>query len=95
MLSTLGVAAVAVVVLFVVAMLPPKKKDGNVISNVISSPFQSEPRECNFRKQQIREESEAIASEYRRRADEAWLEELSVKASTLLGSHAKPAVKKA
>lgn len=86
----LGIATVVVLVLLAVLVLPSKKRDADAkqSSNTIL-PFQSPERSQNLREQQVQEEAEAIASEYQRRADEAWLEELSVKASTLLKSPAK------
>ncbi|QDV85473.1 hypothetical protein [Planctomycetes bacterium TBK1r] len=86
----LGIATVVVLVLLAVLVLPSKKRDADTkqTSNTIL-PFQSPERSQNLREQQVQEEAEAIASEYQRRADEAWLEELSVKASALLKSPAK------
>ena len=86
----LGIATVVVLVLIAVALIPSRKrdKDASQAGGVIN-PFQSQQRSSNLREQQVQEEADAIASEYQRRADEAWLEELSVKASTLLKSPAK------
>ena len=40
----------------------------------------------------LQEEAEAIASEYQRRADEAWLDELSVKAAIAAEGTTKTAI---
>ena len=95
MFSMLGIAFVVVFVLIVVALLPAKKreKDANQTGGVIN-PFQSQSRSSNLREQQVQEEADAIASEYQRRADEAWLDELSTKASTLLKSPTKTTTRK-
>ena len=91
----LGIATVVVLVLIAVALLPSKKRDRdtNQSSSVIN-PFQTQERQVNLREQQLQEESEAIASEYQRRSNEAWLDELSDKASALLKAPAKPATRK-
>ena len=91
----LGIATVVVLVLIAVALLPSKKRDrdANQSSSVIN-PFQTQERQVNLREQQLQEESEAIASEYQRRSNEAWLDDLSDKASTLLKAPAKPATRK-
>jgi hypothetical protein len=43
-------------------------------------------RSTTLRQQQLDEEAVALASEYQRRADAVWHEELRTKASKLLGS---------
>lgn len=90
-----GIATVVVLLLSAVALLPSKKRDRdtNQTSSVIN-PFQRQERQANLREQQLQEESEAIASEYQRRSNEAWLDELSDKASTLLKAPSKPAARK-
>ncbi len=90
-----GIATVVVLLLIAVALLPSKKrdKDSNQAASVLN-PFQSPATPVNLREQQLQEESDAIASEYQRRSDEAWLDELSDKASALLKAPAKPAARK-
>lgn len=78
----LGIAAAAVAVLLVIALLPTKKRDETLGQLKQSS---APPTPINLRTQQLDEEASAIAEEYRRRADEVWLEEMRTKASTLLG----------
>ena len=91
----LGIATVVVLVLIVVALLPSKKRDRDANqSGSVINPFQTHERQANLREQQLQEESEAIASEYQRRSNEAWLDELSDKASTLLKAPAKPTTRK-
>jgi len=85
----LGIATVVVLVLVAVAVLPSKKRDRDGTS--FTQPFS---RTINFRKQQLDEEAEAIADEYQRRSDEAWREELGVKAAALFQS-TPPTTKKA
>ncbi len=47
---------------------------------------QAQPtRQTTLRQQQVSEEATAIASEYQRRADAVWLDEVRTKASKLLG----------
>lgn len=92
---TLGIAIIVVLVLIAVALLPPKKRDRDVNqSSPVINPFQTQERQANLREQQLQEESEAIASEYQRRSNEAWLDELSDKASTLLKAPTKPTTRK-
>ena len=76
----LGIATVVVLVLVAVAILPSKKRDRESTGSNFAQPFS---RTVNFRKQQLDEEAEAIADEYQRRSDEAWREELGVKAAEL------------
>ncbi|QDT05188.1 hypothetical protein K227x_35870 [Rubripirellula lacrimiformis] len=90
-----GIATVVVLLLIAVALLPSKKRDkDNAQSTSVINPFHSPAQPVNLREQQLQEESEAIASEYQRRSNEAWLDELSDKASTLLKAPAKPAARK-
>ncbi|XZE56654.1 hypothetical protein SH139x_002777 [Planctomycetaceae bacterium SH139] len=89
----LGVALIVVFVLLALALLPVKKRESLSQLNV-STPalFPAEPvRPFNLRQQQLSEESAAIASEYQRRAEQLWLEELRIKATGLLMNPA-PAV---
>jgi hypothetical protein len=82
----LGIAAAVVGVLLVVALLPAKKRE-ETIDRLKSSGegTPSPPQPLDLRTQQLEEEATAIADEYRRKADEVWLEEVRTKASTLLG----------
>ena len=80
----LGIAAIIVVVLVALALLPVRKRDPDVRQSLLP-PAQS-PLETNLRQQQLREEAAAIADEYQRRADEVWLEEVKGKATGLLGT---------
>ncbi len=90
-----GIATVVVLLLIAGALLPSKKRDkDNTQSTSVINPFHSPAQPVNLREQQLQEESEAIASEYQRRSNEAWLDELSDKASTLLKAPAKPAAHK-
>ncbi|MFN3151783.1 hypothetical protein [Bremerella sp.] len=82
----LGIAVAVVGVLLVVALLPAKKRDETLERLKPTSEtnaLRSQPRD--LRTQQLEEEATAIAEEYRRKADEVWLEEVRTKASTLLG----------
>ena len=82
----LATAAAVVGVLLVVALLPAKKRDETIDrlkSSSEANASQSQP--LDLRTQQLEEEATAIAEEYRRKADEVWLEEVRTKASTLLG----------
>jgi hypothetical protein len=78
----LPIAVIVVLVLLAVALLPTKQREpaGRL--------FEPPPpaRSVSLREQQLREESDAIATEYRRRADEVWLGEVREKAALLLGS---------
>ncbi len=79
-------ALVVVVVLFVVALFPSKKRDGQTQSVDPSRLFQSHPaRTATLREQQLEEEAAAIASEYQQRANAVWLSELRAKGTKLLG----------
>jgi hypothetical protein len=90
-----GIATVVVLLLIAVALLPSKKRDkDNAQSTSVINPFRSPAQPINLREQQLQEESEAIANEYQRRANELWLDELSEKASTLLKAPATPAARK-
>ncbi len=90
-----GIATVVVLLLIAVALLPSKKRERDTPqTNSVLNPFQPQERLVNLREQQLQEESDAIASEYQRRSNEAWLDELSDKASTLLKAPAKPAARK-
>ncbi len=88
----LGIATVVVLVLLAVALFPAKKRGGDATSSTNAKLQQSAPL-ANLREQQVQEEAGAIATEYQRRADEAWLEELNVKASNLLKAPTKTARK--
>ena len=91
----LGIATAVVLVLVAIAILPAKKRDRDANhSSPVINPFYTQERQANLREQQLQEESEAIASEYQRRSNEAWLDELSDKASTLLKAPAKPTTRK-
>ena len=83
----LGIAAIIVVVLVALALLPVRKRDPDIRQSLLPPlpPAQS-PLETNLRQQQLREEAAAIADEYQRRADEVWLEEVKGKATGLLGT---------
>ena len=90
-----GIATVAVLLLIAVALLPSKKRDRDTNqANTVLNPFQTPERQANLREQQLQEESDAIANEYQRRSNEAWLDELSDKASTLLKAPAKTTTRK-
>ena len=83
---TLIIAVVVVLVLLVVAVYPakPQEQDRRATKKA-SNTSQTSATNSSLREQQLREESEAIASEYRRRADEVWIGEIREKASALLG----------
>ncbi len=89
-----GIATVVVLLLIAVALLPSKKRDSNSTTGPTLNPFEGFNRSINLREQQLREESEAIASEYKRRSNEAWLDDVSIKASELLKTPAKPMSRK-
>ena len=81
----LGIATVVVLVLLAVALFPSRKRGNDARQPInTSTASQSTERSANLRELQVQEEAEAIATEYQRRADEAWLDELSVKAANLL-----------
>ncbi len=86
----LPIAILLVVVLLAVALLPMKKREPEQLKQ--ASPVamltqgQAQPtRQTTLRQQQVSEEATAIASEYQRRADAVWLDEVRTKASKLLG----------
>ena len=89
----LGIAIVLVLVLLVVALLPPRNSTSGLKQAPVATPlFPQEPvRSLSLREQQVQEEASAIAAEYHRRADEVWLEELRGKAAGLLGPVEKTA----
>ena len=90
-----GIATVVVLLLIAVALLPSKKRERETNqANTVLTPFQTPERQANLREQQLQEESDAIANEYQRRSNEAWLDELSDKASTLLKAPAKTTTRK-
>ncbi|EMI41702.1 hypothetical protein RRSWK_05799 [Rhodopirellula sp. SWK7] len=75
----LSVAVVAVAVFVVVLLIPPKPK------RVVEVDSMAVPmRSVSHRRQQIEEESTAIAMEYERRANEVWMAEVTAKAVDLL-----------
>lgn len=85
---TLFIATIVVLVLLAVAVFPTKPREQRVPDIKQSSElFQpaAAVSPTSLREQQLREESEAIATEYRKRADEVWLSEIREKATTLLG----------
>ena len=75
----LGIATVVVLVLLAIALLPSKKRDKDASqASGVGQSISVAPRDRSiFANSNFKEEAEAIASEYQRRADEAWLEELS------------------
>ncbi len=86
----LPIAILLVVVLLAVALLPMKKREPEQIKQASPVPLltqgQAQPtRQTTLRQQQVSEEATAIASEYQRRADAVWLDEVRTKASKLLG----------
>ncbi|MGV3483364.1 MAG: hypothetical protein ACO1RT_02970 [Planctomycetaceae bacterium] len=81
----LGIATVSVIVLLAIALLPVRTRDIGLRQS--SEPTFQVPtvtRPINLRQQQVQEEATAIASEYHRRADQIWLEELKAKAALML-----------
>lgn len=85
---TLFIAIIVVLVLLAVAVFPTKPREPREPAIKQSSElFQPAglTSATSLREQQLREESEAIATEYRKRADEVWLGEIREKATTLLG----------
>lgn len=81
----LGIAIAVVVLLLFIALLPPKKREKltefqQAAVGVVRA--ESYPT-INLRRQQLEEETEVIADEYRRRAEEVWLEEVRGKAAGL------------
>ena len=87
----LAIAVIVVVVLLAVALLPVKKrepeqlKQASPVAFLTPEPAQS-VRQTTLRQQQLDEEANAVASEYQRRADAVWLDEVRTKASKLLGN---------
>lgn len=87
----LPIAIILVVVLLVVALLPVKNREPVQFKQTSPVPFLTpEParpvRQTTLRQQQLDEEANAVASEYQRRADAVWLDEVRTKASKLLGN---------
>jgi hypothetical protein len=83
------IAIIVVVVLLAVALLPMKKREPEQLRQASPVAFQtSEPsqsvRQTTLRQQQLDEEATAVDSEYQRRADAVWLDEVRGKASKLL-----------
>ena len=83
------IAIIVVVVLLAVAVLPIKKREPDHLKQASPVAFlTSEPsqpvRQTTLRQQQLDEEATAVASEYQRRADAVWLDEVRGKASKLL-----------
>ena len=87
----LAIAVIVVVVLLAVALLPVKKREPEQLKQASSvaflTPEPAQPvRQTTLRQQQLDEEANAVASEYQRRADAVWLDEVRTKASKLLGN---------
>ena len=87
----LAIAIIVVVVLLAVALLPVKKREPEQLKQAspvaFLTPEPAQPvRQTTLRQQQIDEEANAVASEYQRRADAVWLDEVRTKASKLLGN---------
>jgi len=79
------------VVLLAVALLPMKKREPEQLKQAspvaFLTPEPAQPvRQTTLRQQQLDEEANAVASEYQRRADAVWLDEVRTKASKLLGN---------
>ncbi len=74
---TLGIVAVVVLVLLAIALLPSKPRQA---INQFAERTDLQPPVINLRRQQLDEEAAALAGEYRRLADDAWLAELRKKA---------------
>jgi len=85
----LTIAVVVVLALLAIAVLPSRKRElaGEPVIKQSAGLFQSQstPVATSLREQQLREESDAIATEFRKRADEVWLAEIREKAASLLG----------
>jgi hypothetical protein len=77
--TTSIIALVVVLVLLAVAIYP-KKSTTSQSSSGLPNPWDS----SSLRVRQVREEADAIADEFRRKAEEAWRAELRQKASQLL-----------
>ena len=87
----LTIAIIVVVVLLAVALLPMKKREPEQLRQAspvaFLTPEPAQPvRQTTLRQQQLDEEANAVASEYQRRADAVWLDEVRTKASKLLGN---------
>jgi hypothetical protein len=87
----LPIAIIVVVVLLAVALLPVKKREPEQLKQAspvaFLTPEPAQPvRQTTLRQQQLDEEANAVASEYQRRADAVWLDEVRTKASKLLGN---------
>ena len=87
----LAIAIIVVVVLLAVALLPVKKREPEQLKQAspvaFLTPEPTQPvRQTTLRQQQLDEEANAVASEYQRRADAVWLDEVRTKASKLLGN---------
>ena len=89
----LGFATVAVLVLLAIAVLPVRRRDGDARQSIhptaalslpTPTPATTPTRATSLREQQLTEEASAIAAEYQRKSDRAWLDELSTKAALLL-----------
>lgn len=87
----LAIAVIVVVVLLAVALLPVKRREPEQLKQAspvaFLTPEPAQPiRQTTLRQQQLDEEANAVASEYQRRADAVWLDEVRTKASKLLGN---------
>ena len=87
----LAIAVIVVVVLLAVALIPVKKREPDQLKQAspvaFLTPEPAQPvRQTTLRQQQLDEEANAVASEYQRRADAVWLDEVRTKASKLLGN---------
>lgn len=85
----LPIAVIVVIVLLAVALLPIRKREPEQLKQssptAFLSPVATQPvRQTTLRQQQVDEEATAIASEYQRRADAVWLDEVRTKAAKLL-----------
>ena len=81
----LGIAIAVVVLLLFIALLPPKKREKltDFQQAAVGIVRPDNYAVVNLRRQQLEEETEVIADEYRRRAEEVWLEEVRGKAAGL------------
>jgi hypothetical protein len=87
----LAIAIIVVVVLLAVALIPVKRREPEQLKQAspvaFLTPEPAQPvRQTTLRQQQLDEEANAVASEYQRRADAVWLDEVRTKASKLLGN---------
>lgn len=87
----LAIAIIVVVVLLAVALFPVKRREPEQLKQAspvaFLTPEPAQPvRQTTLRQQQLDEEANAVASEYQRRADAVWLDEVRTKASKLLGN---------